>query len=732
MSREIISQLDGQHRIVNLNVCKYLNWEEVMGMVVEASCIGADALHCLVMSITMNEHKTENEQGMDMFHRSIWQALLTLLAAVALSITMAGIANAQTQTTATKTVEKVLEKDEAAVEDAASTGVPKPNLSSPGYTVKTFIEAMYNYKSWIDQALDSPEERDQWQDNAIACLWIKGTDYETDRDAAFQVAEDLYATMNLIREYDLDHLISDDSPFGDADYADPQTKKEEIVLFPMDGDERDKFEEELGTQNIPRISLEKNEDGQWKFDPQTVERAGRIFKQFESKDLKRVAGPMESPIKTIESALPKYLVDGKVMNIKYWQWLLVLILIFLGMVIDFFFRILVKTSSQRLIRRRGITEEMQETIRYSARPFGLLAAAVFWILTVKLVFEINKDNLAVYVLYSALRIYIAVIGTMTAWRFVDLMAMILEAKAKHTTTKFDDVLIPLMRKTFKIFVVAIGIVYAAGALGVSIAPLLASIGIASVGISFAMKDTVENFFGSVAVLMDRPFDVGDWVVIDSAEGIVEQVGFRSTRIRTFYNSQITIPNANLVRAKVDNYGRRKYRRWKTNLSVQYDTTPEQLIAFTEGVRELVRTHPYTRKDYYEVYCNEFGDSSLDILLYIFFEVPDWNTELRERERMFLDIVRLADALGVSFAFPTRTLHMYNEDKDAIHKPSEVPLSSTERRAEVLGVHAAQRLMKNQSWKKKKPGAVVITGAPTDIKLDDAGNPVIEDDKEDEV
>ena len=122
-----------------------------------------------------------------------------------------------------------------------------------------------------------------------------------------------------------------------------------------------------------------------------------------------------------------------------------------------------------------------------------------------------------------------------------------------------------------------------------------------------------------------------------------------------------MPNSNLVRAAVDNYGRRQYRRWKTYLGVQYDTPPDKLVAFTEGIRELVRSHPYTRKDYFQVYLNQFGPSSLDILLYIFHEVPDWSTELRERERMFLDIVRLADQLGVQFAFPTQTVHLYREE-----------------------------------------------------------------------
>jgi MscS family membrane protein len=172
---------------------------------------------------------------------------------------------------------------------------------------------------------------------------------------------------------------------------------------------------------------------------------------------------------------------------------------------------------------------------------------------------------------------------------------------------------------------------------------------------------VSNLFGSLTLLFDRPFQIGDWIQIGSVDGSVESVGMRSTRVRTFYNSLITIPNSELTTATIDNYGARQYRRFKTDIGVQYDTTPEQIEAFCEGIRELIRRHPYTRKDYYHVYLNTFGASSLNILLYCFLDTPEWSTELRERERLMLDIMKLARELGVQFAFPTQTLHMFKEE-----------------------------------------------------------------------
>ncbi|MHC4932434.1 MAG: mechanosensitive ion channel family protein, partial [Planctomycetota bacterium] len=233
--------------------------------------------------------------------------------------------------------------------------------------------------------------------------------------------------------------------------------------------------------------------------------------------------------------------------------------------------------------------------------------------------------------------------------------------AARTATKIDDLLVPMLRRAIKVFVVALGVVWIADNLDMDIAALLAGLGIGGIALALAGKETVENFFGALTILADRPFQVGDWIVMGNVEGTVSDVGFRATRVRTFYNSVITFPNAMLIRTAVDNLGAREYRRIKMRLGVTYDTPPDKLEAFIEGTRELIRRHPYTRKDYYHVYFNSFGDSGLEILLYCFVRTPDWATELRERHRLMMDILRLAGELKVEFAFPTRTLHMVQSE-----------------------------------------------------------------------
>jgi MscS family membrane protein len=174
-------------------------------------------------------------------------------------------------------------------------------------------------------------------------------------------------------------------------------------------------------------------------------------------------------------------------------------------------------------------------------------------------------------------------------------------------------------------------------------------------------------------------------------------------VRTFYNSLVTIPNGNLVRAVVDNYGQRRYRRWSTHINITYDTKPDTIESFCEGIRELIRLHPYTRKDYYQVWLHQFGAHSLDVLLYVFWKVPDWQTELRERHRLMGDIIRLADRLGVEFAFPTQTLHVFEEQAGAEHTPDATPETASDFRAMRAGREAVRQITSSASWRERKPG-----------------------------
>lgn len=569
-------------------------------------------------------------------------------------------------------------------EQAPAQDVPEA-YNSPRATMRTFLEAM------DPDAPDMPA--------AIEALDLPpGAE-----DAGQQTAARLLGVLNRIGMVDLWRL-------PDAEQAEREGL-ERFVHFPVRG--LASHEDLLAAGAHGRIVLAKQPDGAWRFSRETVEGLDELFASVES--MERRAGVDEAAFDAtlrLRRMMPEEL-RGRFLNIAYYQWIGLLLLIFLAVVFDWLVQAALRALATNRLRKRG-EEAEPESVRKAMRPYGLFSGALLFIGTVWL---LGLPVTAHQVILTAVRLVLSVAGVWAAYRTTDLVAEVFARKAAKTESRFDDLLIPLIRKTVKIFITAVGVVYIAGALSIEIVPLLTGLGIGGLAVAFAAKDTIENFFGSVAVVLDKPFQVGDWIQVDDVDGVVEELGFRSTRIRTFYNSLVTVPNATLVRAKVDNYGERKYRRTSTSLSLTYDTPPDRIEAFCEGVREIIRTHPYTRKDFYCVYFNNFGAHSLDVMLYCFHECPDWQTELRERQRLFLDILRLADRIGVEFAYPTQTLFV-NPERDG-EEPAPPPGSDAETRAHRLGRAEAARVMRQQAWRSRRPEPEQIASSSLAEEDDDS-------------
>lgn len=406
------------------------------------------------------------------------------------------------------------------------------------------------------------------------------------------------------------------------------------------------------------ITMVQDREGSWKFSQETIQALPGMLVDLRDSVVADQLGDLQkpdlihSPDVWLRLHLPKW-VFRRAFVLENFQWLGLLITILAGLIADRILRFLINRITERQFDRKSLAYD-REQLGATAKWCGLLASGIVWLIGLDILGLPDKFQI---ILRIAAGVFAVTAGILAAFRIIDLVTNIFERKAAKTATKFDDVLVPLMRTCAKIFVSAFGLVFIADNLEIDITSLLAGLGIGGLAFALAAKDTVENLFGSITVLIDRPFNIGDWINVDGVDGHVEKVGMRSTRVRTFYNSLITVPNSNLIKATVDNYGRRKYRRIKTTLSVTYNTPPERIEAFTAGIRTLILRHPYTRKDYFHVWFNDFGSHSLDILLYCFVETPDWATELRERHRLFLDIMRLAHRLGIEFAFPTQTLYL---------------------------------------------------------------------------
>jgi MscS family membrane protein len=256
----------------------------------------------------------------------------------------------------------------------------------------------------------------------------------------------------------------------------------------------------------------------------------------------------------------------------------------------------------------------------------------------------------------------AILIAMAFWAVFDLCKAVAETviASPRTRIKEESIDATMWRIGSRILGFLLGVailIRGMQVLGADVVPLLAGLGVGGLAVALAARETLTDVFGSLMILADRPYRIGHWVVIGDKEGTVQSIGIRSTRIRTFYDSVLTIPNSKAVSSIVDNMGMRSYRRVKTHVGIRYDTPPERIEAFLEGIKRIIQTNPTTRKDYFHVVLNDFGPDHLVVLLYFFVKVPDWSAELVERQRIFLEIIRLADSLGVAFAFPTQTLEI---------------------------------------------------------------------------
>jgi MscS family membrane protein len=230
-------------------------------------------------------------------------------------------------------------------------------------------------------------------------------------------------------------------------------------------------------------------------------------------------------------------------------------------------------------------------------------------------------------------------------------------KAAHTEGTFDDQLVPVVRTLAKLGIFIVGLLMIIQNLGGEVGSVLAGLGIGGAAIALASKDTIANLFGSIVIFVDRPFQVGDWVEIGEQEGTVEQVGLRVTRIRTFANSLITVPNSTLTTTAINNWSRMRKRRIKLTLGVTYASTPAQVQAGVAAIREVLHADRRISQDFMLVNFTNFGASSLDIFIYAFTLTTRWDEYMQVREELLLEFMRRFEALGLSFAFPSQSLYI---------------------------------------------------------------------------
>jgi MscS family membrane protein len=354
-------------------------------------------------------------------------------------------------------------------------------------------------------------------------------------------------------------------------------------------------------------------------------------------------------------------------GISWFKLILCLFLLFLVLLIERIVRLAIDR------KRKKAEEEEAKKIKYLvleavAKPLSFLiwVYGIYIVLTPLFVHFQKPDgtNLIHTVAQKTADLGAAVALFWLIFKLVSVVDFHLKKWSASTDSSIDDVLAPLFGKTLRVFIVIIGgILIIQNLTGVKIGPLLTSLGIGGIAVALAAKDSIANFFGTLTILLDKPFQVGERVIIDNYDGVVEDVGFRSTRIRTLTGHLVSIPNEKVVNSGLENIGKRPHIRWLTNITITYDTPPNKVEKAVSIITEILDNHEGMHPDFPpRVYFNGFNDWSLNISVFAWYHPANYWDMQEWQQRTCLEILRKFNDEGIDFAFPSRTLYLANDEK----------------------------------------------------------------------
>jgi MscS family membrane protein len=258
-------------------------------------------------------------------------------------------------------------------------------------------------------------------------------------------------------------------------------------------------------------------------------------------------------------------------------------------------------------------------------------------------------------------------GFLLVYKLLDIIDDEMYRFVEREDNLLDKTFAQMVKLVLRLVVLTIAAIFLIQALsGKPVSALLAGLGIGALAVALAAQDTLKNLFGSIMIMADKPFDIGQRILIDGFDGIVEAVGFRSTKIRTLTGHQVVIPNEKMASLSIENIGRRPHIRRLTDIGLTYDTPPEKVEKALQLVKEILANHEGMDPEFPpRIYFDEFNDYSLNLKLIYWFHPADYWGYMAFSEKINLQIMKAFTAEGIEFAFPTSTTYLAQDDKRKI-------------------------------------------------------------------
>ena len=355
--------------------------------------------------------------------------------------------------------------------------------------------------------------------------------------------------------------------------------------------------------------------------------------------------------------LPSWM-KTKIFNVELWHIIIAFLFILFGFILkkinNSIFKHYEFDPSDKSVYAFGKT--IVSAISKPLGTFWLLIGVALAISILPLPTEPNIKKLT----FNILKIGFSCLFIWFSFRLIDIISLHFASYANYTKSKLDDQLVPLIRKALKTVVSIITFLWMVQLMGYKVSALLAGLGIGGLAVALALQDTLSNLFASIIILLDQPFRIGDRIKVESVDGVVEEIGLRSTRIRTLSKTLVSIPNKIVAGTTIDNVDKMPKRKVSQIIGVTYETTASQMEQALAELKKIIFEDEGVDKDFYVVRFVEFGESSLNIEVIYFTVKVDYDAHLEVKERINLAIMRKIEELGLSMAFPSRTVYIKKE------------------------------------------------------------------------
>ncbi|MGH8069111.1 MAG: mechanosensitive ion channel family protein [Candidatus Entotheonellia bacterium] len=349
--------------------------------------------------------------------------------------------------------------------------------------------------------------------------------------------------------------------------------------------------------------------------------------------------------------LPRVFLETEFLDTQLWQWLALPILVGVGYGLG----LLVTTLGFGLVRRWR-SEPASVLSTFVAGPVRLLILVLFLSLARR---PLQLSLTVSRVLDAVEQILLIIAITWTILRVVESFEAIVRSHALRRDKTSLLPLLPVVRKSVKILIATFAGVAVLHSFGVNVIAVLAGLGVGGIAVALAAQKTLENFIGGITLYADQPVRVGEFCRFGGTVGTVEEVGLRSTRVRTLDRTVVTIPNSEFSNLQIENFARRDRIWYHPTICLRYETTPDQIRYILVEVHRLLYAHPKVDSASARIRFVSFGSSSLDLEVFSYVTVSDFGEYLEVAEDLNLRIMDIVAAAGASLAFPSQT--MYVED-----------------------------------------------------------------------